>query len=399
MLARRRLLTQIQTVTILLIAIVGIITVTLASPVSAHEGRNVGDYNLVVGFVREPAYEGQLNAISLVVTRTAHGEPASESENADDNAPEMSAEADDHDHDSHSHSHDDDHADAESGVAAAVTDAADVMTHGAVFISPGIGRGESFELEITEEFRGIGIPYHIHPGDYQGVIIVSDDANDQAADKSVTITKDGLEPRRINVGIGDTVVWENLELPNTVLMSGPLSSMTSEIKSLLEVGPPSQTSQGESVANRVVGLSDTLRVELTHISTSSTREMPLTELANDPGHYVSEFVPTAPGDYRMRFFGSIEGSVIDETFDSGPDTFDTVIPSDAIQFPVVLESNREIQNATRGALDAVQELETDLGTTSSNASLGMIIGVIGIIFGLFALGTSIFAITIARRRN
>ncbi len=395
MLARRRLLTQIQTVTILLIAIVGIITVTLASPVSAHEGRNVGDYNLVVGFVREPAYEGQLNAISLVVTRTAHGEPASESENAS----EMSAEDDDHDHDSHSHSHDDDDADADSGVAAAVTDTADVMTHGAVFISPGIGRGVSFELEITEEFRGIGIPYHVHPGDYQGVIIVSDDANDQAADKSVTITKDGLEPRRINVGIGDTVVWENRELQNTVLMSGPLSSMTSEIKSLLEVAPPSQTSQGESVANRVVGLSDTLRVELTHISTSSTREMPLTELADDLGHYVSEFVPTAPGDYRMRFFGSIEGSVIDETFDSGPDTFDTVIPSDAIQFPVVLESNREIQNATRGALDAVQELETDLGTTSSNASLGMIVGVIGIIFGLFALGTSIFAITIARRRN
>ena len=150
MLARYRLLTQIQTVTILLIAFVGIITVTLASPASAHEGRNVGDYNLVVGFVREPAYEGQLNAISLVVTRTAHGEPASES----DNAPEMSAEADDHDHDSHSHSHGDDHADAESGVAAAVTDTEDIMTHGAVFISPGIGRGESFELEITEEFRG-----------------------------------------------------------------------------------------------------------------------------------------------------------------------------------------------------------------------------------------------------
>lgn len=390
MLARRHPLTRIQTATILLIVTVGIITVTLASPVSAHEGRAVGDYNLVVGFLREPAYEGQLNAVSLVVTRTAHGEPASEMDT------DAGADADDHDAHSHSHSHDD--SETESG-ATTVTDEMDILTHGAVFISHGIGRGASFEFKITEELRGLGIPYHVHPGDHQGVVIVSDEVNDQTADKSVTITKDGLEPRRINVHVGDTVAWVNRELQNTVVMSGPLSSMTPEIKSLLEVGSPSGTSQGESAANRVTGISETLQVELMHISTSSTKEMPLTELADAPGHYIAEFVPTAPGDYRVRFFGSIEGNAIDETFDSGPGTFDTVIPSDAIQFPVVLESNREIQNATRGALDAVQELESDLETTSSNASIGMIVGVIGIIFGLLGLGTGIFAITIARRRN
>ena len=76
-----------------------------------------------------------------------------------------------------------------------------------------------------------------------------------------------------------------------------------------------------------------------------------------------------------------------------------MIPSDAIQFPVVLESNREIQNAARGALNAVQDLETDLEATSSNASTGMIIGIIGIVFGAIATGISVFAITIARRRN
>ena len=397
MLVRIHPLTRIQTATILLIVTVSIIAVTLASPASAHEGRNVGDYNLVVGFLREPAYEGQLNAVSLAITRTAHGEPTPENDN--DNAPEMdAADADDHDADSHSHSHSDDDTDTESG-ATTVTDEADILTHGAVFISNGIGRGASFELKITEDLKGVGIPYHVHPGDHQGVIIVSDEASDQTVDKSVTITKDGLEPRRINVNVGDTVSWVNRELQNTVVMSGPLSSMTPEIKSSIEAGSTIGTSQNESVVNRVTGISGTLKVELTHISTSSTKEMLLTELADDPGHYVAEFVPTAPGDYRMRFFGSIEGNAIDETFDSGPDTFDTVIPSDAIQFPVVLESNREIQNATRGALDAVQNLETDLEAASSNASTGMIIGIIGIVFGAIATGISVFAITIARRRN
>ena len=392
MLARRHPLTRIKTATILLIVIAGIVTVTLASHVSAHEGRAVGDYNLVVGLLREPAYEGQLNAVSLVITRATHTEEG-------DNASEMDADAsadDDnhHDSDSHDHSHDD----TESG-ATTFTDEAGILTHGAVFMSNGIGLGEAFELKITEDLRGIGIPYHVHPGDHQGVIIVSDEASDQNDEKSVTITKDALEPRRINVNAGDTVAWVNRELQNTVVMSGPLSSMTPEMKSSIEAGSTSGTSQSASVANRVTGISETLKVELTHISTSSTREMSLTELADDPGHYVAEFVPTAPGDYRMRFFGSIEGNAIDETFDSGPDTFDTVIPSDAIQFPVVLESNREIQNATRGALDAVQDLETDLEATSSNASTGMIIGIIGIVFGAIATGISVFAITIARRRN
>ena len=390
MFPRRHPLTRIKTATILLIVIAGIVTVTLVSPVSAHEGRAVGDYNLVVGLLREPAYEGQLNAVSLVITRATHTEEMDADASADDH---------DHDHaDSHDHSHNHGDADTESG-ATAVADEAGILAHGAVFISHGIGRGASYELKITEELRGIGIPYHVHPGDHQGVIIVSEEASDQNVDKSVTITKDGLEPRRINVNVGDTVAWVNRELQNTVVMSGPLSSMTPEIKRSIEAGSMSETSQGEAAANRVTGISETLKVELTHISTSSTREMSLTELADDPGHYVAEFVPTAPGDYRMRFFGSIEGNPIDETFDSGPDTFDTVIPSDAIQFPVVLESNREIQNATRGALDAVQGLESDLETTSSNASIGMIVGIIGIVFGAIATGISVFAITIARRRN
>ena len=127
--------------------------------------------------------------------------------------------------------------------------------------------------------------------------------------------------------------------------------------------------------------------------------MSLTEVFDDPGHYVAEFIPTAPGDYRVRFFGSIEDNQIDETFDSGPDTFDTVVASDAIQFPVVLESNREIQNAAQGALDAAQSIENDLDATSSTASLGMIIGIAGVAFGVIALALSIVAITISRRRN
>ena len=364
---------RIQSVAILLIVAFGILTATIATTAFAHEGRAVGDYILVVGFLREPAYEGQLNAVSLVVTKPPTEAPADDADAKPEN-----------DH------HADDTTNAE---------AVDVTVHGAIFTSPQIGLNEIFELKISDELGGGEIPYHVHPGDQEGVIVVSSEKADHGDDQSIEIMDDHVAPNRLEVDIGDTVAWVNQESHSAVVMSGTLSPVTNDMTMAMGDDAPSVADETAAATDRVSGLASNLQVEISHAPTDISRVLPLTELVDDPGHYVAEFVPTAPGDYRLRFFGSIEGNAIDETFDSGPGTFDTVIASDAIQFPVVLESNREIQNATRGALDAVQELETDLDATSSTASTGMIIGILGIIFGLSAIATSIFAITIARRRN
>lgn len=42
-----------------------------ASPAAAHERRTIGPYTFVVGWIVEPAYVGQLNALDLTVTETA----------------------------------------------------------------------------------------------------------------------------------------------------------------------------------------------------------------------------------------------------------------------------------------------------------------------------------------
>jgi len=42
-----------------------------ASPAAAHERRTVGPYTFVVGWIVEPSYVGQLNALDLTVTDTA----------------------------------------------------------------------------------------------------------------------------------------------------------------------------------------------------------------------------------------------------------------------------------------------------------------------------------------
>ena len=55
-----------------------LITAALAATAStaafAHEDRETGGYKLVVGFLHEPAYEGERNAVSLRVTRGSEDE-------------------------------------------------------------------------------------------------------------------------------------------------------------------------------------------------------------------------------------------------------------------------------------------------------------------------------------
>jgi hypothetical protein len=46
-----------------------------ASVVSAHGHIEVGDYELVIGFINEPAYQGQPNGLDLRVTNTKTNEP------------------------------------------------------------------------------------------------------------------------------------------------------------------------------------------------------------------------------------------------------------------------------------------------------------------------------------
>jgi hypothetical protein len=52
-----------------------LITTLLPAAAHAHERREVGPYTFVVGFLTEPAIQGQPNGIDLRVTRTATGEP------------------------------------------------------------------------------------------------------------------------------------------------------------------------------------------------------------------------------------------------------------------------------------------------------------------------------------
>lgn len=79
-----------------------LLTVLVYSPASAHEGREVGDYTIEIGWREEPAYTGLMNGPEITITR--HGGE----EEHDEATPEAE--------DEHSNEGGDDHAEENTGV-------------------------------------------------------------------------------------------------------------------------------------------------------------------------------------------------------------------------------------------------------------------------------------------
>lgn len=144
----------------------------------------------------------------------------------------------------------------------------------------------------------------------------------------------------------------------------------------------------------VEGVEKTLKVEVTHVPTSVSKTYDLRTIFRDPGHYTTDLILTAPGHYRMRFFGTVEGAQVNETFNSrtGGGNFDDVQASSGFMFPQAAAQPREMEGAVRGAQTAAQQAQQtasqaqqQAGSVSSLAMIALALGAIGAVSGVSAL--------------
>jgi len=313
-----------------------VLSAAAASGVLAHEGRESAGYDLVVGFLNEPAYEGYLNAVFLEVTSTGS------------------------------------QAGAQGPHDMAGGQMPDVMAHGGIFVSTPFEDGESFEAEIPHDLDGMTIPYHSHLNpDIAGSIEVSRDAP-AAGRVEVELNPSRAAPHRLRVQPGATVVFMNRTGEPQLIASG---MHTDEAHIAAGLSGP------------VTGLGDTLQVEVTHLSSGQSTVMALAPLFEHPGAYTADFIPTQPGGYRFRFFGSIEGQPFDEAFESGANTFDAVQSRAVAQFPVALPSVRELEGVVRSSQASTAE-------ALDEAVAARVIGIVGIVVGAIGLATAAGAVAL-----
>lgn len=176
------------------------------------------------------------------------------------------------------------------------------------------------------------------------------------------------------VGIGAASAHEHRDVGDYTFTVGFLEEpVFSGQKSGLELG----VERGEEP---VEGLEETLQAEVTFDGQS--RDLEISPVFGEPGAYQSVFFPTAAGPYTFHVFGDVEGTAVDESFTSGPDTFSEVADVAGGQFPVQFPSTG----------DVVRDAEAGAGAATT-ATIALVLGGAGLLAGLVALG-----LTLARRR-
>jgi hypothetical protein len=130
----------------------------------------------------------------------------------------------------------------------------------------------------------------------------------------------------------------------------------------------------------VEGAEETLQAEVTF--GAQQRDLEISPSFGEPGAYRSVFFPTAAGPYSFHIYGELDGTPIDETFTSGPDTFSEVQDTAGGQFPVVYPATA----------DLVRDAEAGAGAATT-ATVAVVLGGAGLLAGLIAIGLSV-----ARRR-
>ena len=134
-------------------------------------------------------------------------------------------------------------------------------------------------------------------------------------------------------------------------------------------------------ANEPVGdLQETLQAEV--IFGASTMPLTLTPLEGTPGSYVARFIPTRTGDYTFHITGTIADQTIDEEFRSSPNTFDSVQPADAAQFPDPVPAGSDLATA-------LSDAEDDASSARTLATIGIGVGAFGLLIALFVLGMTL----------
>lgn len=155
----------------------------------------------------------------------------------------------------------------------------------------------------------------------------------------------------------------------------------------------------------VVDLGDTLDLEVTFgdQTTALTLEPFFGEGEGTPGDYRASFIPTRAGQYTFHFTGTIDGEDVDETFTSGPSTFDDVENPRSVEFPVQDPTTGEladrIDREVPRLVSSVDDVQASAQASADDASSAKTLGLVGLIVGAAGLVVAIVALVASRRRK
>jgi len=120
-----------------------------------------------------------------------------------------------------------------------------------------------------------------------------------------------------------------------------------------------------------------------------------------PGDYRAWFIPTRAGQYSFHLTGTIHGTKIDETFTSGPKTFDDAVSPADVEFPVQDPTNGELADRLDREIPrleaSIAAVKSSAASAADDASSARNLALVGVVLGALGLIAGIAGIAFARR--
>jgi hypothetical protein len=157
----------------------------------------------------------------------------------------------------------------------------------------------------------------------------------------------------------------------------------------------------------VEGVEKDLKVDVT--AGGQTKTFNLAARRSEPGVYTASLIPTKGGSWVFTFKGTIDGTQINERFESGPGRFNEPQPQSELQFPVSVptttELRQEIQTGGQPAEAGAQpstvqaDVQRALDKADDAQRTGVTVGAVGIVIGLLGLAAGGYALASRRSRT
>jgi hypothetical protein len=136
-----------------------------------------------------------------------------------------------------------------------------------------------------------------------------------------------------------------------------------------------------------------LEAEVVFGEGGASTQVTLDPAFSTPNEYLGYIIPTRPGTYTFNVSGTVGGETIEETFTSGPDTFNDVQnPTDA-EFPEQDPTRGEIAEALDRLSGRIEELRAQEPAEEEGTDLALWIAIGAAVLALIAVGVA------ARRRS
>jgi hypothetical protein len=287
----------------------------MALPVAAHEGRHIGEFEIVFGWQNEPAYAGQMNGPELSVTVSAghdHAQAETLEITGETGIPELTLNVSEAD---------------EGGllVEYSVTNFTFSTQNANAEHVEGEGHAHIM-VDGVEAAMVFGDPVRlpdIAPGKHEIAVQL-------IANNHINLTHDG-EPLRVSVMVmveGDEHEADGDHGHDEGEAHEHEDAEAEGHEHGDEGAAAEEHSHGEEMAPVIEA---DLHVEVTFGPETITLQLQPDSGAS--GRYIATLIPTLPGDYTFRVFGTINDVEVDETFSSADGQFASVEPAGDILFP------------------------------------------------------------------